>query len=241
MRRRTSTAKEARKQADEKWAPARNQPGSGHGLGVYGSKHLQRPRDGEKGYRFNDSFDLLTDDYYSAAGAHVHPTPTHHGQNHDGTSIDREGDGAGKQAPYSPRSFLQPSVNHTSAPSTNSSPNSYAVFTGGELSSEMSGEPIPTPELSPNPERSQINRPRPEASKVQMAETGRDKPYDRAQKSTEADEMRPNLEVPQHYGNGERDHVMTDALQLTRSTESEVVLFFAAGHFGCPITSGGGG
>lgn len=209
VKRRTSAAKEAMKQADEKWAPARNRSRSGHGLGVYGSKHHQRTQHRGKEYPYNDLLDVLTDDYYSAAGAYVHPTSTHHGRDHEGTNIDRGEDGLGKQVPYSPQSFLQPSVNDASAPSTKASPNNYGVFPTDGLSSEMSGESIATPELSPKPETSQINRSRPEASKVQWSEAGRGKPYDRAQTPSEANGMRPNLEIPQDDGNSGRNHVMS--------------------------------
>ncbi|KAL9595205.1 MAG: hypothetical protein Q9179_005071 [Wetmoreana sp. 5 TL-2023] len=102
--------------------------------------------------------DTMPDDYYSTANM----PPSHAGdeQPTSGSSFGEAGNNGARRFPYSPQSLLHPSNPEGSLPSSQSSPNNYGHFPAGAspaLLSELSGESCPTPELSPNPDRLQIN------------------------------------------------------------------------------------
>lgn len=145
----------------------------------------------------------MIDGYYSAAGSH--PNSSHHGAGPSTTNA-TAGDGVGNQAPYSPQSFLQPSINDVSAPSTTSSPNNYGRFPSGVPPSEMSGESPATPELSPNPDAPQINKSGPGSPNSHNGGMGQG-----GQRTalTSDEAMRPNLEISHDSWNGGRNHVMS--------------------------------
>ncbi|KAL9011478.1 MAG: hypothetical protein Q9173_003677 [Seirophora scorigena] len=178
-KKKSSTTKEGKKQADEKWTSTQNPPIAGLGLGVYG------------------------DEYYSAAGSHTN-SPTR-GEMEPGSSTDRARDSLGRQALYSPQSLLQPSVIDVSPPSSNTSPNNHGLFPPGVPPSEISGEPSATPELSPNPEASQINRYLPASSHISVGGSGQCGQASRPLRQDETG-MRPNLAIS-HDNQG--SHVMS--------------------------------
>lgn len=144
----------------------------------------------------------MTDDYYTAAGSHF-PLPDH--EPTDDNTL-QEG-GVKKQAPYSPQSFLRPSMKDMSAPSSKSSPNNYGLFPGcaSSLPSEMSGASSPRPELSPNPERSQINQSRAASPQFKAGRNDQVIPPS----SNEGNPMKPNLRISHDDHEGGNKHVMS--------------------------------
>ncbi|KAI4100656.1 MAG: hypothetical protein L6R37_005319 [Teloschistes peruensis] len=99
-----------------------------------------------------------------------------------------------------------PMTHNSSVPSALSSPANHEGFqpTSPALVSELSGQSTPTPELSPNPERLQINRGRPRTSTVVEGVDG----ILPVPKVSENGRMRPNLEMTgdEHSG-GKPSHV----------------------------------
>ncbi|KAL8834741.1 MAG: hypothetical protein Q9170_003618 [Blastenia crenularia] len=121
------------------------------------------------------------------------------------TSCGEMADVMGKQVPYSPQSFLHHSDN-VSAPSSTLSPNNYGVFPADSpaLLPEMSGTSSPTPELSPNPEKSRIN---PTLSKCNNEGGSGPSGQPSLPSSAEANLMRPNLEISHEQRNQGNNHV----------------------------------
>ncbi|KAL8699546.1 MAG: hypothetical protein Q9201_005948 [Fulgogasparrea decipioides] len=133
-KKKSSASEKAKRLEREQCLPPTGSTKPGQGLGVYG------------------------DDYYSTANM----PPSHAGdeQPTSGSSFGEAGNNGARRFPYSPQSLLHPSNPEGSLPSSQSSPNNYGHFPAGAspaLLSELSGESCPTPELSPNPDRLQIN------------------------------------------------------------------------------------
>ncbi|KAL8935585.1 MAG: hypothetical protein Q9216_005352 [Gyalolechia sp. 2 TL-2023] len=138
-------------------------------------------------------------------GVGSHSVSPHHEPTDDNTL--QEG-GARKQAPYSPQSLLHPSMNDVSVPSSNSSPNNYGLFPAGAssaLPSEMSGASSPRPELSPNPERWQINQVRAVSPHFKASQNKQAvQPC-----SDEGNPMKPNLGISHGNRKEGNKHVMS--------------------------------
>ncbi|KAL9580393.1 MAG: hypothetical protein Q9203_006322 [Teloschistes exilis] len=141
------------------------------------------------------------DAYYSAAGA-----ISGFANEMQQAKTERPGNELKDQPPNSLTSPQHPMTHASSVPSALSSPANHGGFqpTSPALVSELSGQSTPTPELSPNPGRLQINHCRPRTSTVvegvdailpvpKVSENGR---------------MRPNLEMTgdEHSG-GKPSHV----------------------------------
>lgn len=151
----------------------------------------------------------MIDGYYSAAGS---PSSfTHHGQTNCSDNPGNVASAIERQAPNSPQSLLHLSVNDTPAQSSTSSPNVYGLFPAGAspaLPSEMSGVSSPTPELSPNPERLQINQPR-SSSSIFDVDGCRRQVQPVPSSADEANGMQPNLGTSHDNRNSGNSHVMS--------------------------------
>lgn len=149
----------------------------------------------------------MTDDYYSSAGipsGSVRDARTDPGKRTKRNETDVE-----RGFPYSPQSLVHASTHDDSAPSSLSSPNNQGLFpTSPALLSELSGESSPTPELSPNPERSQINSSQRDSGHSTMgvpSQQGNLGP----QHLTENPRMQPNLGMSRDNKGRRGSHVMS--------------------------------
>ncbi|KAL8737577.1 MAG: hypothetical protein Q9181_001555 [Wetmoreana brouardii] len=182
-KRKSSASEEAKRLEREQCLPISDTMKPGQGLGVYG------------------------DDYYSAANM-----PSSHAgdeQPTSGRSFGEAGNNGERRFPYSPQSLLHPSTHDGSLASSQSSPNSYGHFPTGAspaLLSELSGESCPTPELSPNPERLQINSsPRQSSYSMIPNQDSDSRPPD----PSENPRMQPNLETSRDDTDRRGSHVMS--------------------------------
>ncbi|KAL8687052.1 MAG: hypothetical protein Q9218_006669, partial [Villophora microphyllina] len=166
--------------------------------------NLARERDLPEGQaqRPGQGLGLYQDGYYSAA-----EIPSGMASEAQAAVSKRSRNGQQEKFPFSPSSFRHSSTHEESVPSALSSPNNGGLFpTSPGLLSELSGESSPTHELSPNPERLQINSSRHQSSlSVQDQNSDTHLPNESANAR-----MRPNLETSRDYqGNGRGSHVLS--------------------------------
>lgn len=140
--------------------------------------------------------------YYSTALGS--PDTMENRQGPSNTGLGSTGQSRQKRAPHSPWSFMFPSKHDGSIPSPESSPNSGSVFPSPTVPTELSAEPSPKAELSPNPESLEINRSR--LSSKGMPTIGG---HTSTQHAPEATEMRCNLDVSDDDDKRRGSHVMS--------------------------------
>ncbi|KAL8803631.1 MAG: hypothetical protein Q9182_003046 [Xanthomendoza sp. 2 TL-2023] len=113
-----------------------------------------------------------------------------------------------KQIPYSPQSILFSTKEEESVPSSPLLPNSGGFLPSPTVRSELSAEPSPKPELSPNPEKLEINK-----WQQQSGQWNMDPPTTDSHLSPrdipEASAMRANLEVSDEGDRRRFSHVMS--------------------------------
>ncbi|CAL8584371.1 hypothetical protein XPA_009973 [Xanthoria parietina] len=101
-----------------------------------------------------------------------------------------------------------PSKRGGSAPSSQSSPNNGGVFPSPVVASELSAEPSPKPELSPNPETLEINKAR-DQSRLSSQSTSTTDRHPSPRHPASGIEMRSNLEVSDEEDVRRGSHVMS--------------------------------
>ncbi|KAI4223079.1 MAG: hypothetical protein L6R36_005681 [Xanthoria steineri] len=101
-----------------------------------------------------------------------------------------------------------PSKQGGSAPSSQSSPNNGGVFPSPVVPSELSAEPSPKPELSPNPETLEINKAR-DQSRLPSQSTSTTDGQPSPRHPAGGIEMRSNLEVSDEEDMRRGSHVMS--------------------------------
>ncbi|KAI4266697.1 MAG: hypothetical protein L6R38_008597 [Xanthoria sp. 2 TBL-2021] len=101
-----------------------------------------------------------------------------------------------------------PSKQDGSVPSSQSSPNSGGLFPSPGVPSELSAEPSPKPELSPNPETLEINKAR-DQSGLSSEGTPTTDSHPSPRHPAGATEMRSNLEVSDEDDKRRGSHVMS--------------------------------
>ena len=147
----------------------------------------------------------IAGDYYSRAalpsGAPSEPAKS-------GSDLPRHDEDRVKAYLQSPGSPPDVSIRHTSTPSSLASPRNHGSFpTSPGLVSELSGEPSPVPELSPDPQRSSINRSPRVISHAEV--TNNQSQTSKPVKDVEESRMRPNLGVSGDEGPKRSEHVMS--------------------------------
>ncbi|KAL8875029.1 MAG: hypothetical protein Q9198_006559 [Flavoplaca austrocitrina] len=112
------------------------------------------------------------------------------------------------RAPHSPWSYMYPSKQDGSVPSSESSPNNGGLFPSPIVPSELSAEPSPKPELPPHPETLEINKTR-HRSGLSSQGTPITASHPSPGHPPESTEMRSNLEVSDEEDKRRGSHVMS--------------------------------
>ncbi|KAI4274947.1 MAG: hypothetical protein LQ337_003553 [Flavoplaca oasis] len=112
------------------------------------------------------------------------------------------------RTPHSPWSYMYPSKQDGSVPSSESSPNNGGLFPSPTVPSELSAEPPPKPELPPHPETLEINKTR-HRSGLSTQGTPTTASHPSPGHPPESSEMRSNLEVSDEEDKRRGSHVMS--------------------------------
>ncbi|KAL8671169.1 MAG: hypothetical protein Q9168_004322 [Polycauliona sp. 1 TL-2023] len=118
------------------------------------------------------------------------------------------GHNAHDEAPHSPWSYMYSPKQDESVPSSESSPNNGGIFPSPIVPSELSAEPSPKAELSPNPETLEINKAR-YPSGVSRPDTPSTYSNPSPRHPPGGPEMRSNLEVSDEEDRRRGSHVMS--------------------------------
>ncbi|KAL8650199.1 MAG: hypothetical protein Q9226_005240 [Calogaya cf. arnoldii] len=110
--------------------------------------------------------------------------------------------------PHSPMSYMYPSKQEVSVPSSESSPNNGGLFPSPGVPLELSVEPSPRPELSLNPEILEINKARDQAGLFHQGTPTTDS-HPSPRNVADSTEMRSNLEVSDEENKRRGSHVMS--------------------------------
>ncbi|KAL8768556.1 MAG: hypothetical protein Q9209_005241 [Squamulea sp. 1 TL-2023] len=177
-RRRKRIRDEATKPEQEHWLPGQGYPEPNQGLGIY------------------------PDQYYSAA---LDASNTAENKQVSSGTVSRDMGHIGRKiAPHSPWSFVLLSKRDGPVHSSDSSPNNGGLYPSPTVPSELSAEPSPKAELSPNPEALEINR-----SRTPDQETPTTDGHPSPRRPREATKMRSNLEVSDDEDRRRGSHVLS--------------------------------